>query len=71
MSRINSTKDLGALVKERRKQRGLTQEELAMYCGTGIRFISDLENGKATIQFEKALNVISMLALDMHIKERT
>ncbi|HOQ95234.1 MAG TPA: helix-turn-helix domain-containing protein, partial [Sphaerochaeta sp.] len=53
------------------KQRGLTQEELAMYCGTGIRFISDLENGKATIQFEKALNVISMLALDMHIKERT
>ena len=71
MSRINSTKDLGALVKERRKQRGLTQEELAMYCGTGIRFISDLENGKATIQFEKALNVISMLALDMYITERT
>lgn len=70
MSRILSTKDLGALVKERRKQRGLTQKELAMYCGTGIRFISDLENGKDTIQFEKALKVISMLALDMHIKER-
>ena len=58
-------------MKKREENSGLTQEELAMYCGTGIRFISDLENGKATIQFEKALNVISMLALDMHIKERT
>jgi hypothetical protein len=41
-----------------------------MYCGTGIRFISDLENGKQTVQFEKALKVISLLALDMEIKAR-
>lgn len=70
MTRILHTTDLGRVVKERRKQRGLTQADLAMYCGTGIRFISDLENGKQTVQFEKALRVISMLALDMEIKER-
>ena len=70
MNRIITTKDLGNLVKTKRKGKGLTQAELAMYCNTGIRFISDLENGKPTIQFEKTLNVISMLALDMFLEER-
>ncbi|MFA6775628.1 MAG: helix-turn-helix transcriptional regulator [Sphaerochaetaceae bacterium] len=70
MSRILNTKELGALVKARRKQNHLTQAELAMYCDTGIRFISDLENGKETIQFGKVLAVISMLGLNMNIEER-
>jgi transcriptional regulator with XRE-family HTH domain len=50
MSRILSTKELGVMVKARRKQKHLPQAQLAMYCDTGIRFISDLENGKQTIQ---------------------
>ena len=70
MSRITDTKELGKLIRSRRKERGLTQSELAMYCNTGIRFISDLENGKPTMQVSKVITVISMLALDIYIEER-
>lgn len=70
MSRITDTKELGKLIRSRRKERGLTQSELAMYCNTGIRFISDLENGKTTMQVSKVITVLSMLALDIYIEER-
>lgn len=70
MNKITSTEEFGKFIREKRKQQNLTQSELAMYCGTGIRFISDLENGKPTIQFEKALAVLSALALNFYIGER-
>jgi transcriptional regulator with XRE-family HTH domain len=40
--------DLGRLVKRRRQQLGLTLADLALASGTGVRFISDLVNRKAT-----------------------
>lgn len=58
------------MIRSRRKERGLTQSELAMYCNTGIRFISDLENGKTTMQVSKVITVLSMLALDIYVEER-
>ena len=42
---MNSEK-LGLIIKNQRKSLGLTQTEVALSCGVGIRFISDLENGK-------------------------
>jgi len=70
MTRITDAKELGALIREKRKAKGLTQADLAMYCNTGTRFISDLENGKPTIQIEKAITVLSMLALNVYVEER-
>lgn len=70
MRRILNAEELGKTIRERRKTRGMTQSELAMYSNTGIRFISDLENGKPTIQIEKALTVLSILALDVYVEER-
>lgn len=70
MSRITNTKELGKLIRDKRKEKGLTQSDLAMYCNTGIRFISDLENGKPTMQIEKVLVVLSMLALNVYVEER-
>lgn len=52
--RINSMKVLGQAIRARRKELGYSQQEMADYCGCGTRFISDLENGKETIQFGKA-----------------
>ena len=68
--RILSTADMGALLRERRKALGYSQQELAEFCGCGTRFISDLENGKETIQFGKALLVASMLGLNLYIEPR-
>lgn len=62
--------DLGAFLRSRRKKLGYTQEKLARLCGTGVRFISDLENGKETVQLGKALMVASSLGIDLSARER-
>jgi y4mF family transcriptional regulator len=55
--------DLGRLVKKERKAMGLTQAELALTSGTGMRFISDLENGKPTCQIGKTLTVLKTVGI--------
>jgi HTH-type transcriptional regulator / antitoxin HipB len=55
--------ELGRFVKKARKAMGLTQAELALTSGTGMRFISDLENGKPTCQIGKTLTVLKTLGL--------
>ena len=55
--------ELGRIVKKERKAMGLTQADLALTSGTGMRFISDLENGKATCQIGKTLTVLKTLGL--------
>ncbi len=54
---------IGKLVKQERKALGLTQAELALTSGTGMRFISELENGKPTCQLGKTLTVIKTLGI--------
>ena len=45
---IQTTVDLGQLVKKAREKKGLTQQEFADLTGVGRRFVSELENGKPT-----------------------
>lgn len=52
---IRSAAEFGAPVREHRKKLGWTQTQLAERCGTGERFIVDLENGKPSCQLEKSL----------------
>jgi y4mF family transcriptional regulator len=58
-----TTAELGRIVKKERKAMGLTQADLALTSGTGMRFISDLENGKPTCQIGKTLTVLRTLGL--------
>lgn len=60
---IKNTEQLGAAIRMRRKHLRVTQKELAMTCGTGLRFIVDLEKGKATCQIGKILQVLQTLGL--------
>jgi len=60
---IKTTEQLGKMVRTRRKQLKVTQKELAMTCGTGLRFIVDLEKGKSTCQIGKTLQVMQCLGL--------
>jgi HTH-type transcriptional regulator / antitoxin HipB len=64
---IKLTDDLGQLIMRRRKDLGMTQAELAGYCGVGRRFIVELENGKASIQMGKALHVLRHLGLRVKV----
>ena len=63
-----TTKHIGSLVKETRKALGVTQQNLALTSGTGQRFISDLENGKATCQLGKVLMVLQTLGIKLQLK---
>jgi HTH-type transcriptional regulator / antitoxin HipB len=62
-----NSEELGLFIKNYRKSLGLTQAEVALSCGLGMRFISDLENGKPTCQIEKSLLVIQTLGLKISI----
>ena len=56
---------IAEFVKTHRKEAGLTQEEFAMRSGLGLRFVRDLEQGKATVRMDKvnvALNMFGMEA---------
>ncbi|MCQ2122865.1 MAG: hypothetical protein MJZ25_01640 [Fibrobacter sp.] len=68
--RILQVSDISALVKSRRSQLNLTQAECAAFCGVGIRFFSELENGKETLQLNKVLHVIQMMGLNVHLVEK-
>jgi len=70
MKLIHSAQDFGSILRDRRKALGYTQAALAALCGTGMRFISDLENGKDTIELGKALSVASALGLDIEARVR-
>ena len=64
---IKSPDQLGAAIRARRKQLKVTQKDLAMTCGTGLRFIIDLEKGKPTCQIGKILQVLQALGLKLQI----
>lgn len=51
---------LNEFVKERRKQANLTQPELALKAGVGLRFIRDLEQGKQTLRLDKVNQVLQL-----------
>lgn len=68
--KINNTKSFGNKVKERRKKLGYTQKDIYEVSGISTSFISDLENGKETIEFGKAIYLANLLGLDIELKER-
>jgi len=62
---------IGKAIRKARKAQGLTQGELALTANTATRFISDLENGKATCEIGKALQVMASLGIqiELHLPE--
>lgn len=65
--KIQTSQELGTSIQSLRKQLKLTQKELAMTCGTGLRFIVDLERGKPTCQVGKILDVLHALGIAVEI----
>jgi len=61
---------IGRLLRARLRRFGLRQAELAAISGVGNRFLSDLENGKSTIEFGRALKVLNTLGLVLRVEVR-
>ena len=65
---------LSKFIKERRKQLGITQEELATKAGVGLRFVREIEQGKKSLRLDKVNQVLSLFGFEMApeiISERT
>lgn len=52
--------DISIHVKKRRKQSKLTQPEMALKAGVGLRFVRDLEQGKETMRIDKINDVLRL-----------
>ena len=65
---IKTGQELGAALRMARKALGLTQAELALAAGVGLRFVVELEAGKPTVRLERVLRVIDALGgcLQLH-----
>jgi HTH-type transcriptional regulator / antitoxin HipB len=67
MTSIRSPQQLGDALLAARKQLGLTQPQLALAAGVGVRFIVDLESGKPTVRLENVLRVIDALGGEVQL----
>ena len=67
---MTTVTELGQLVRTRRKELGLKQEDLALVAGTGVRFIGDLERGKETCVLGKTLQVLANLGIELVIQPK-
>ena len=58
-----TVQEIGELIQKSRKRLGVTQKDLALTSGTGLRFIIELEKGKETCQIGKVLTVLQTLGI--------
>ncbi len=59
--------DLSIYVKAKRKQNNLTQPELALKAGVGLRFVRDLEQGKKTMRMDKVNDVLRLFGGELGV----
>ena len=57
--------NISATVKALRKKYNLTQEDLALKSGVGLRFVRDLEQGKATLRLDKVNQLLDLFNYEM------
>jgi y4mF family transcriptional regulator len=58
---IGSTEELGKALRHSRKALGLTQAELALAAGVGLRFVGEVEAGKPSAQLGRVMQLIEVL----------
>jgi len=68
--RVKCTKDLGGLLRKKRKDQGLTQAQVAEHCGLSPRFVSEVERGKASAEIGKVLYLLETLGVDLIVDAR-
>lgn len=70
LRRIDNAVELGALIRERRKELRMSQEEVALVSRVTLRIMSELERGKPGAQYATILRVLAALGLDLYVKSR-
>ena len=63
--------NLSTTVKMLRKQYNLTQEELSLKSGVGLRCVRDLEQGKETLRLDKVNQLLDFFNYEMVATSKT
>jgi len=61
----NKRTALALFIKARRKMLRINQVELAEKAGVGIRFVRDMEQGKASLRMDKVNDVLRMFGHEL------
>ncbi len=64
--RIRTARDIGILIREARKRRGLSQAALAKLLNTTQTWVSWIENGKPTAEIGSVLLALTTLGVEMN-----
>lgn len=67
---VHTTEEIGSLIRLVRNEQGINQMVVAGMFGSGNRFISDVENGKKTVQAQKLLDLLGMVGLEVVIRRK-
>lgn len=62
--------EIGKAILQRRQEMKLTQAEAAALCKVGIRFLSELENGKLTLHLGKVIQVLRAFGLMIILRRK-
>ncbi|OEU75554.1 MAG: transcriptional regulator [Desulfuromonadales bacterium C00003093] len=68
---VATVAEIGKLVRHKRKQLGVLQEDAAGLSGVGTKFLSQLENGKETAEIGRVLQVLKSMGLEVYIYPRS
>jgi y4mF family transcriptional regulator len=64
---MNNLRDF---VKAKRKELGLTQEDMALNAGVGLNFVRDLEQGKKTLRLDKVNDVLALFGKEVGVMDK-
>lgn len=67
---IAGPEDLGALIRNRRREQRLTQTQLADMADVSVVFVNEIEHGKPTAQIGRVLRVLQALGTDIIARAR-
>lgn len=65
--KVSSTKEIGHWARSTRKAQELDQVTAGSLAGSGLTFVSQFENGKPTVQLEKALKMLETLGIRVYL----
>jgi len=56
---------LAKIIKEKRKAKGLTQQDLALKSGLGLRLVREIEQGKTTMRMDKVNQLLALFGMEL------
>ena len=67
---IIDAEQLGRIVRKYRKQKGITQQEVAVFADVSRLAVSEVETGKTDVRLSTLLKILRACSLSITIQER-